>query len=70
MFDYGSLQRNTKNGYTSVWHFAAACGEYYAFGGCHKPLIKRFASVEELMLFYQEMVGYGYTPLPTIAATH
>ena len=39
MFDYGSLQRNTKNGYTSVWHFAAACGEYYAFGGCHSRLL-------------------------------
>ena len=69
MTTYGTLTKLTKHNYTSTWHFCEVNGEYYAFGGCHKPLVKRFDTVEELQEYYQQMCAYGYAPLgmPTIA---
>ena len=62
MTTYGTLQRTTKHKHNSVWHFIAIGNEYYAIGGCHKPLIKRFDNVDALRAFYKQMVGYGYAP--------
>ena len=58
-----TLTRTTKRGYTSTWHFVEATDGFYAFGGCHKPLIKRFATVEELRDLYASYCSYGYVPL-------
>ena len=56
------LSMSTKRGHTSTWHFCeGADGKFYAFGGCHKPLIKRFDSIDELRVLYCKYVTYGYT---------
>lgn len=59
----GTLSRTTKKGLTSVWHFVEAPDGFYAFGGCHRPLVKRFASVDELRALYRSYIGYGYAPM-------
>ena len=59
----GTLSRTTKRGLTSTWHFVEAPDGFYAFGGCHRPLVKRFASVDDLRALYRSYIGYGYTPL-------
>jgi len=51
----------TKNGHHSVWHFAKAYDGYYAFGGCHKPLTKRFKTLVELRDYYRLHLSWGYT---------
>ncbi len=58
-----TLSMTTKRGLTSTWHFVQATDGYYAFGGCHVPLVKRFTSVEELRDLYRSYIGYGYTPI-------
>ena len=56
-----SLTRVTKRGLTSNWHFVQAPDGFYAFGGCHKPLVKRFETVQELRSLYERYVReYGY----------
>ena len=59
----GTLSRTTKHGHTSVWHFVEAPDAWYAFGGCHRPLVKRFASVDELRALYRSYISYGYAPM-------
>ena len=56
-----SIERITKKGFRSVWNFAEAPDGFYAFGGCHKPLIKKFANIEDMRAFYKQMIGYGYS---------
>ena len=63
MISLASLERTTKRGLHSVWHFVQAPDGYYAFGGCHKPLVKRFDTVEDLRELYSTYLGYGYQPL-------
>ncbi len=58
-----TLTRSTKLGHTSTWHFVEAVDGFYAFGGCHRPLVKRFASADELRDLYRSYIQYGYTPL-------
>ena len=64
-----SLSMTTKRGLTSTWHFVKAVDGFYAFGGCHVPLVKRFASVEELRSLYVNYLGYGFRPLNEQQAT-
>ena len=59
----GTLSMTTKRGHTSVWHFVEAPDAWYAFGGCHRPLVKRFASVDELRALYRSYISYGYAPM-------
>jgi len=58
-----SLSRVTKNGLVSTWHFVQAPDAFYAFGGCHKPLVKRFDTIQELRDLYASYVKYGYSPM-------
>ena len=58
-----SVTRTTKRGLTSTWHFVQAPDGFYAFGGCHKPLVKRFDTVEELRALYEFMAEKGYRQL-------
>lgn len=60
-----TIERTTKKGLLSVWHFVQASDGCYAFGGCHKPLIKKFTSIEDMRVFYKQMIGYGYSPQMT-----
>lgn len=55
------LERITKKGYRSVWHFVEGADGFYAFGGCHKPLIKKFDTREQLRSLYESYKGYGYS---------
>jgi len=64
-----TLSMTTKRGLTSTWHFVQAVDGYYAFGGCHVPLVKRFTSVEELRDLYRSYIGYGYAPITQQKAT-
>ena len=70
-----TLTRTTKKGLTSTWYFVKGIDGYYAFGGCHRPLVKRFDTVKELRALYQSYLGYGYAPvteqleLPLVAFT-
>lgn len=64
-FNMTSIERTTKKGLHSVWHFVQAPDACYAFGGCHKPLIKKFAAIEDMRAFYKQMLGYGYSPQMT-----
>ena len=61
MRSLGSVTRTTKKGLTSTWHFVECPDGFYAFGGCHKPLVKRFDTIEELRALYKSYLGYGYT---------
>ena len=63
MQTFASVERTTPKGHHSVWHFVCAQDGYYAFGGCHKPLIKRFDTIDELRALYREYIGYGYAPI-------
>ena len=67
MQSYGSLERKTPKGYTSTWHFINIDNEYFAIGGCHKALAKRFDNIADLRIFYKQMLGYGYA-IPGTAA--
>ena len=58
-----SIERTTPKGLHSVWHFVEASDGCYAFGGCHKPLIKKFESIDKMRVFYKQMIGYGYAPV-------
>ena len=58
-----SLEKTTKNGHHSVWHFVQAPDAFYAFGGCDKPLVKKFASINELRSLYKSYLKYGYAPV-------
>ena len=60
MRSLATLTRTTKRGLTSTWYFVQAADGFYAFGGCHKPLVKRFDSVDELRALYTNYVSYGY----------
>ena len=60
MRSLATLTRTTKRGLTSTWYFVQAADGFYAFGGCHKPLIKRFDSVDDLRALYTNYVSYGY----------
>ena len=55
-----SLTRTTKRGLTSTWHFVQSPDGFYAFGGCHKPLVKRCATIQELRSLYENYLKYGY----------
>lgn len=57
------ITRTTKRGLTSTWHFVEGADGYYAFGGCHKPLVKRFATIKELRDLYASYCSYGYVPM-------
>jgi len=58
-----SLTRVTKKGLVSNWHFVKTQDGFFAFGGCHKPLIKRFDTIEQLRALYANYLGYGYKPV-------
>ncbi len=58
-----TLTRTTKRGLTSTWHFVQASDGFYAFGGCHKALVKKFDTADQLRDLYRSYVRYGYTPL-------
>ena len=60
-----TLSRFTKKGFTSTWYFVQGVDGYYAFGGCHKPIIKRFDTRDELRSMYAKYLTYGYTKLDT-----
>ncbi len=62
MRSLATLTMTTKLGRTSTWHFCQCSDGWYAFGGCHRPLVKRFDSVEELRSLYSSYLGYGYRP--------
>ena len=55
------LERTTKKGYRSVWHFVEGLDGFYAFGGCHKPLVKKFDTREQLRDLYNSYKRYGYS---------
>jgi len=63
MRNLATLSMTTKLGRTSVWYFVEANDGFYAFGGCHRPIVKRFDTVKELRALYQSYLGYGYTPM-------
>ena len=63
MQTFASVERTTPKGHHSVWHFVCASDGFYAFGGCHKPLVKRFDNIEELRALYKQYIGYGYSPI-------
>jgi hypothetical protein len=46
-----------------VWHFVCATDGYFAFGGCHKTLIKKFSTIDDLRELYKQYIGYGYAPV-------
>ena len=52
----------TKRGHQSTWHFCQCSDGYYAFGGCHRPLVKRVDSIKELRALYKSYLSYGYKP--------
>ena len=65
MRQLATLSMTTKLGHTSTWHFCQAPEGFYAFGGCHRPLVKRFDSIKELRTLYRKYLSYGYTPVGT-----
>ena len=65
MRSLATLSMTTKRGLTSIWHFAECSDGYFAFGGCHVPLVKRFTSIQELRDLYRSYIGYGYAPMTT-----
>ena len=58
-----SIERTTPKGHHSVWHFVCASDGFYAFGGCHKTLINKFLTIDELRAEYSKFIGYGYAPI-------
>ena len=58
-----TLSMVTKKGHTSTWHFVQTCDGWYAFGGCHRPLVKKLDSCKELRALYKNYLGYGYKPV-------
>ena len=60
-----TLSMTTKLGHSSTWHFAQCSDGFYAFGGCHRAIVKRFTSVKQLRTLYRKYLGYGYTPQGT-----
>jgi len=59
-----SLEMRTKNGKHSVWNFfESADGFFYAVGGCHRPLVKKFETRKQLDALIQSHRGYGYSDL-------
>ena len=56
-----TLSRITKRGLTSTWHFVECADGFYAFGGCHKALVKRFDNADALRELYVSYLNYGYT---------
>lgn len=62
MRSLATLSMVTKLGHTSTWHFCQCADGWYAFGGCHRPLVKRFDSVKELRALYKNYLSYGYKP--------
>ena len=60
-----TISRTTKKGYTSTWYFVEGIDGYYAFGGCHKPIIKKFDTLNKLRALYAKYIEYGYTTATT-----
>ena len=54
------LERTTKKGYRSVWHFVEGLDGFYAFGGCKTPMVKKFATRKQLRALYNSYIRYGY----------
>jgi len=65
MRSIATLTRTTKRGLTSTWHFVECQDGWYAFGGCHRPLVKRFDTADELRALYRSYLGYGYQLVPS-----
>ena len=65
MRSLATLSMITKLGKKSTWHFAQCSDGWYAFGGCHRPLVKRCDSVKELRSLYRSYLTYGYAPVGT-----
>ena len=55
-----SVERKTPRGHRSVWNFVEAPDAFYAFGGCHKALVRRFDNRKDFDSFYTDLIGYGY----------
>ena len=62
MRQLATLSMRTKKGHTSTWHFVQASDGWFAFGGCHRPLVKKCGSVQELRNLYKSYLSYGYKP--------
>lgn len=59
-----SLEMHTKNGKHSVWNFfESADGFFYAVGGCHRPLVKKFETKQQLNALIKSHRSYGYSDL-------
>ena len=65
MRSLATLSMRTKLGHKSTWHFAQCSDGWYAFGGCHEPLVKRCTSAKQLRALYKKYLGYGYKPQGT-----
>ena len=62
MRSLATLSMKTKKGFTSTWHFCQTSDGYFAFGGCHRPLVKKFSTIKELRTLYKNYLSYGYKP--------
>ena len=58
-----TIARVTKKGHTSTWYFVKTAEGFFAFGGCNKPLIKRFETIDQLRSLYASYIRYGYKPV-------
>ena len=55
-----TVSMTTPKGHTSTWHFAKCTTGWYAYGGCHKPLVKKLAGIKELRALYRNYLNYGF----------
>lgn len=62
MRSLATLSMVTKLGHNSTWHFCQCADGFFAFGGCHRPLVKKFTTVKELRTLYKNYLSYGYKP--------
>ena len=63
MRSLATVTMTTKKGHTSTWHFAQCSTGWFAFGGCHRPLVKKVNGIKELRALYHNYLSYGYTPV-------
>ena len=63
MRSLATLSMVTPKGHTSTWHFVQCTSGWYAHGGCHRPLVKKFNSVKELRALYRNYLSYGFKPV-------